>query len=103
MSAANGLSLEEVPRLGAILETSHYVSALDVSAAFSARVCGLEVFSRDDRMCAMGVAVWEKYLQAQCMPMESRITGPVGGTSLHVRDPVQHSVEVAAPRLWQSW
>ena len=51
----------------------------------------------------MGVAVWEKYLQAQCMPMESRITGPVGGTSLHVRDPVQHSVEVAAPRLWQSW
>jgi catechol 2,3-dioxygenase-like lactoylglutathione lyase family enzyme len=43
------------PRLGAILETSLYVTDLDRSRAFYARVLGFEVFMQDERMCAMGV------------------------------------------------
>jgi catechol 2,3-dioxygenase-like lactoylglutathione lyase family enzyme len=43
------------PRLGHVLETSLYVTDLDVSQQFYARVMGFEPFLRDDRMCAMGV------------------------------------------------
>lgn len=43
------------PRLGHILETSLYVTSLDASRDFYARVLGFEQFLRDARMCAMGV------------------------------------------------
>jgi catechol 2,3-dioxygenase-like lactoylglutathione lyase family enzyme len=43
------------PRLGGVLETALYVTDLDVSEAFYARVMGFDRFLRDDRMCAMGV------------------------------------------------
>jgi catechol 2,3-dioxygenase-like lactoylglutathione lyase family enzyme len=44
------------PRLSHILETSLYVSDLDVSREFYQRVLGGEVFLQDARMCALGVA-----------------------------------------------
>ncbi len=44
-----------MPRLTGLLETSLYVSDLDVSSAFYRRVLGFEQFLRDDRMSALGV------------------------------------------------
>ena len=47
---------DAAPRLSHVLETSLYVTDLDVSEAFYKRVLGFETFLHDDRMCAMGVA-----------------------------------------------
>ena len=44
-----------MPRLTGLLETSLYVSDLDVSGAFYRRVLGFEQFLRDERMSALGV------------------------------------------------
>ncbi len=44
------------PRLSSVLETSLYVADLDRARAFYQRVCGLEMFFQDGRMCALGVA-----------------------------------------------
>jgi catechol 2,3-dioxygenase-like lactoylglutathione lyase family enzyme len=46
---------------------------------------------------------WEAHLQAEGVPLESRLTWPRGGVSLYFRDPDQHSVEVATPGLWPSY
>ncbi|HEX2941149.1 MAG TPA: VOC family protein [Rhodopila sp.] len=43
---------------------------------------------------------WEAHLQAQEVPLESRVSWPKGGTSLYFRDPDGHSLEVATPGLW---
>lgn len=49
------------------------------------------------------LAAWESHLQAQGVPLESRVTWPRGGVSLYFRDPDGHSVEVATPGLWPSY
>ena len=46
---------------------------------------------------------WERHLEALGVALESRVTWPRGGTSLYVRDPDGHSVELATPGLWANW
>jgi catechol 2,3-dioxygenase-like lactoylglutathione lyase family enzyme len=45
----------KVPRLSHVLETSLYVSDLDISRDFYQRVLGGEVFLHDERMCGLGL------------------------------------------------
>ncbi len=47
--------------------------------------------------------VWEKHLKRNRIDIESRITWPRGGTSLYLRDPDGHCLELATPGLWPSW
>ncbi len=47
------------------------------------------------------LAEWEAHLQAEHVPVESRVIQHFGGTSLYFRDPDGHSVEVATPGLWR--
>lgn len=46
------------------------------------------------------LAAWETHLASQDIPVESRVRWPRGGTSLYLRDPDGHSLEVATPGLW---
>jgi catechol 2,3-dioxygenase-like lactoylglutathione lyase family enzyme len=46
---------------------------------------------------------WTAHLAAHAVPIESRITWPRGGTSLYIRDPDGHCLELATPGLWPSW
>lgn len=46
---------------------------------------------------------WETHLEAEAVPIESRIRWPRGGVSLYFRDPDGHSIEVATPGLWPSY
>ena len=49
------------------------------------------------------LADWERHLAALEIALESRVTWPGGGTSLYLRDPDGHSVELATPGLWPTW
>ena len=49
------------------------------------------------------LGAWERHLALQGVEIESRITWERGGTSLYVRDPDGHSVEVATPGLWANY
>ena len=49
------------------------------------------------------LAAWEAHFAAKAIAVESRVLWPRGGTSLYVRDPDGHSVEVATPGLWPGW
>ena len=49
------------------------------------------------------LAAWEAHLAAGGIAVESRVVWPRGGTSLYLRDPDGHSVEVATPGLWPNW
>jgi len=46
------------------------------------------------------LAAWERHLAERGVAVESRIRWPRGGTSLYVRDPDGHSIELATPGLW---
>lgn len=46
---------------------------------------------------------WLNHLEAQGVPLESRVTQYFGGTSLYFRDPDGHSIEVATPGLWPNY
>ncbi|HET6182804.1 MAG TPA: VOC family protein [Acetobacteraceae bacterium] len=46
------------------------------------------------------LAAWEAHLARETVPIESRVRWPRGGTSLYVRDPDGHSIEIATPGLW---
>jgi len=46
---------------------------------------------------------WARHLEAQHVPIESRVTQSFGGTSLYFRDPDGHSLEVAGPGLWATY
>ena len=112
-----------LPRLGHLLEGSLYVSDLDRPHGFYAGVLGLEEFSREDWMCAMGVPgaavlrlfrlaltiprneqeAWEAHLVAREVAVESRITWPAGDTSLYFRDTDGRSSEVASPGQWPNY
>jgi catechol 2,3-dioxygenase-like lactoylglutathione lyase family enzyme len=43
---------------------------------------------------------WARRLGEQGVAVESRITGPRGGTSLYFRDPDGHLVELLTPGIW---
>lgn len=46
---------------------------------------------------------WEAHLAALGITVESRVTWPLGGVSLYLRDPDGHSVELATPGLWTNY
>lgn len=46
---------------------------------------------------------WRTRLVASAVPIESEVTWPRGGTSLYVRDPDGHSVELVTPGLWETY
>jgi catechol 2,3-dioxygenase-like lactoylglutathione lyase family enzyme len=43
---------------------------------------------------------WRTYLARSGVTIESEVRWPRGGTSLYVRDPDNHSVELITPGLW---
>jgi catechol 2,3-dioxygenase-like lactoylglutathione lyase family enzyme len=46
---------------------------------------------------------WVAHLKGNAVPLESTVTWPRGGTSLYVRDPDGHLVELATPGLWPGY
>lgn len=46
---------------------------------------------------------WERHLEDQGVPVESKVVQKFGGTSLYFRDPDGHSVEIAVPGLWPNY
>jgi catechol 2,3-dioxygenase-like lactoylglutathione lyase family enzyme len=46
------------------------------------------------------LADWERRLEAQGVAIEGRTVWPRGGTSLYLRDPDGHLLELATPGLW---
>ena len=46
------------------------------------------------------VAVWERWLTEQGIPIESRKTWKYGGQALYFRDPDGHLLEVVTPGVW---
>lgn len=51
---------------------------------------------------ADAIPSWEAHFAALGIAVESRVTWGGGGTSLYVRDPDGHSLEVATPGLWRN-
>ena len=49
------------------------------------------------------VDAWRAHLERRGVPIESEVTWPAGGTSLYLRDPEGHSLELATPGLWRTW
>ena len=49
------------------------------------------------------LAIWEKRLGEQGVPIESRVHWDRGGHSLYFRDPDRHLVELATPGIWPSY
>ena len=43
---------------------------------------------------------WEKKLQNQSIPIESRVRWPRGGQSIYFRDPDHHLIELVTPGCW---
>jgi catechol 2,3-dioxygenase-like lactoylglutathione lyase family enzyme len=43
---------------------------------------------------------WERRLQQEKIPVESRVTWSRGGKSIYFRDPDGHLVELAVPGVW---
>ncbi len=52
---------------------------------------------------AEALAGWENRFEQHRVAVESRITWPRGGTSIYVRDPDGHLVELATPGLWPTY
>lgn len=46
---------------------------------------------------------WRAYLADAGVPIESEVRWPRGGTSLYLRDPDNHSVELITPGLWETY
>ena len=49
------------------------------------------------------LADWERRLAAQDVAIEGRTVWPRGGTSLYLRDPDGHLLELATPGLWPGY
>lgn len=49
---------------------------------------------------AAELPAWESRLAAHSVPIESRVTWPLGGKSIYFRDPDSHLLELATPGLW---
>jgi catechol 2,3-dioxygenase-like lactoylglutathione lyase family enzyme len=54
-------------------------------------------------IAAADVEAWIAHLDAQHVPVESRVTWPRGGQSIYFRDPDGHSVELITPGLWATY
>lgn len=54
-------------------------------------------------IAAADLAAWEARLAQHAVPIEGRTTWARGGTSLYVRDPDGHLLELATPGLWPNW
>jgi catechol 2,3-dioxygenase-like lactoylglutathione lyase family enzyme len=50
---------------------------------------------------ADSLETWERRLAEQGVVVEARVEPPQGGTSLYLRDPDGHLVELATPGLWE--
>ena len=50
---------------------------------------------------ADSLGAWERHLGALGVAVESRVRPPLGGTSLYLRDPDGHLVELATPGVWE--
>jgi catechol 2,3-dioxygenase-like lactoylglutathione lyase family enzyme len=48
------------------------------------------------------LAAWERHLAASATAVEGRVGWHRGGTSLYLRDPDGHLVELATPGLWET-
>jgi catechol 2,3-dioxygenase-like lactoylglutathione lyase family enzyme len=48
-------------------------------------------------------AAWEARLAEHGVPIESQVKWDRGGTSLYVRDPDGHSIELATRGTWPTW
>ena len=46
---------------------------------------------------------WERHLMVNGVVVESQVIQSHGGTSLYLRDPDGHSLELATPGLWQNY
>jgi catechol 2,3-dioxygenase-like lactoylglutathione lyase family enzyme len=51
-------------------------------------------------VAADALDAWRRHLEGSGVPVESTVGWPRGGTSLYVRDPDGHSVELVTPGLW---
>lgn len=49
------------------------------------------------------LADWEARLADAGVAVEGRVTWPRGGRSIYFRDPDQHLLELATPRLWPNY
>ncbi len=49
---------------------------------------------------ASELPAWEKHLAAKGMAIESKVSWPLGGSSVYFRDPEQHLVELVTPGCW---
>ena len=49
------------------------------------------------------LAEWRSYLTRAGVAIESEVRWPRGGTSLYLRDPDNHSVELITPGLWATY
>ena len=49
---------------------------------------------------ADALRAWEERLAGRDIAVEGRVEAPRGGTSLYIRDPDGHLVEIATPGLW---
>jgi catechol 2,3-dioxygenase-like lactoylglutathione lyase family enzyme len=52
---------------------------------------------------AEAVEPWRRHLRDAGIAIESEVAWPRGGTSLYVRDPDGHLVELASPGLWENY
>jgi len=52
-------------------------------------------------IAASSLGEWETRLREKKIPIESRVTWPLGGTSLYFRDPDGHAVELLTPGVWK--
>ncbi len=50
---------------------------------------------------AESLGAWEARLAVQGVVVEARVRPPLGGTSLYLRDPDGHLVELATPGVWE--
>jgi catechol 2,3-dioxygenase-like lactoylglutathione lyase family enzyme len=48
-------------------------------------------------------SAWETHLAAHAVAIESRVQWERGGTSLYLRDPDGHSIELATRGTWPTW
>jgi catechol 2,3-dioxygenase-like lactoylglutathione lyase family enzyme len=54
-------------------------------------------------MNAEDVSRWERWLEANQVPIESRVEWTRGGVSLYFRDPDRNLVELASPGIWSNY
>lgn len=54
-------------------------------------------------IAAETVEPWRRHLADAGVAIESEVAWPRGGTSLYVRDPDGHLVELASPGLWENY